>query len=223
MIKEKVLDTWEDLEFWKSEHWQSIQEKLDVLDRDHTSYNPERHLIFASLDATPLDKVHVAFIGQDPYPTKKCCTGFAFSIPAFIGEFPPTLNVIFKELKRDLRVVRQNGDLTSWTEQGVLLWNAIPTCLTLKSKSHDWTSWEVLTTEIVNHLNSKGIVFILVGSVARRYASLVNTSVNRLIEVAHPSPRGQRNAVKPFHNSRIFSRCNAYLVELGKSTIDWSK
>lgn len=218
-----------DLNFFNTGEWQVCDEKLQELERTgervrYDGYCPGRQNLFKALQITPLDKVRVAIIGQDPYPTMAHSTGVAFSIPESIPResYPNTLRTIFKEYTSDLGYnIPSNGCLIRWATQGVLLWNAVPSCLPGKSLSHDWTEWSYLTKEIVRRLSSQGIVFALLGQVARRYQGEINLSNNYVITTSHPSPRGSANAKTPFLGSRLFSTINAKLVENGQEIIDW--
>ena len=216
------MDNWKELDWFNSGEAQVIEEKLDDLDHSGASYCPDRSKLLAALDATPYESVRVAVVGQDPYPNNKFATGIAFSIPSNLRKYPPTLEFIYKELLSDMHVERKTGDLTAWCKQGVLLWNAIPTCLAWKSLSHEsWTEWTYLTKEIIEKLSDKGVVFALLGRVARSYRKLIKDEGNVVIETSHPSPRGNLNSNNPFTGSRLFSTINAGLVELGYEHIDW--
>jgi uracil-DNA glycosylase len=219
-IGQNTEPSWTQLKFWNSGEYQVIEERLDDLDKAGLLYNPERKLLFHSLSLVPIQKVKVLIVGQDPYPERKFATGVAFSIDKSLRKFPPTLKIILDELNEDLHIVRKNGSLEDWCKQGVLLWNAVPSCLAGRSLSHDWTEWSYLTQEIVVTLAERGIVFAFLGSVARRYAHYV-TSNNAIIETGHPSPRGNLSARIPFTGSRLFSTINAKLVELGHEAINW--
>src|SRR5579871_3496501 len=215
---------WNDLEFWTSPEWQRLQEKFDVLDTKRTAYNPKREDFFAALDATSLDKARVCILGQDPYPGRDYATGIAFSIPASEKKFPPTLVNIFKELVDDLHVrFPTSGDLSPWAVQGVLLWNAVPTCLTDQPGSHrGLLEWNKLTKEIVEVLNEKGCIFVLLGGLARDYSQFIDSSRNVVLSYSHPSPLGAMKTASPFIGSRIFSTINDHLCKQGKEKIDWS-
>jgi uracil-DNA glycosylase len=217
------MDNWKELSYWRSGEWQVVEERLSDLKKSGKLYNPERQNLFKALDATPLEKVTVAIVGQDPYPSGRYSTGLAFSIPKDVETHPPTLQTILREYEDDLHYpYPKNGNLEKWTSQGVLLWNAIPSCEVGKSMSHDWDEWALLTKEIITTLSTKrSVVFVLLGGVARRYASSVETTYNRLIETGHPSPRGNLTSKVPFSGSRIFSQTNACLCRLGKEPINW--
>jgi len=217
-----MISNWDEMKFWGSGEWQLIQERLDDLESRKVLYNPQRQKLFDGLDSTPLSAVRVAIIGQDPYPDPAHATGIAFSVPPEIIKLPPTLVNIFRVYKDDLHYPQPTrGNLFKWTQRGVLLWNAVPSCLAYNSMSHDWEEWSFLTKEIVETLSEKGIVFVFLGAVARRYVVYVNPDTNGIIETSHPSPRGANSGWKPFLESRLFSTINARLVEEGSEIIDW--
>jgi uracil-DNA glycosylase len=224
-----------DLKFFDSGEWQVCNERLKDLEkvshRIHTiehnpgdGYSPGRKSLFRALRSTPAGAVRCAIIGQDPYPDRKYATGLAFSIPGEIPQrdWPPTLRTFLGEYSSDLGLpLPSNGSLERWTKDGVLLWNAIPSCRTSESLSHDWDEWSYLTREIIHTLAEKGIVFALLGQVARRYFNDINPSNNVVVVSSHPSPRGSQNSRTPFIGSRIFSTINDRLNDQGLQTIDW--
>src|SRR6266700_1109605 len=146
--------TWEDLSYWSSADWRIVQERLDEMDRKGLLYNPRRDKLFASLDAVPFEQVRVVIMGQDPYPERNYATGIAFSIPKRCTTIPPSLKIILQEYCDDLHTSwPRDVTLGKWTEQGCLLQNAIPSCKTNASLSHDWPEWQSLTKEIVEKLS----------------------------------------------------------------------
>lgn len=204
------------LHFFSTGEWQVIKERLDEYDQGLVEYNPPRTLLFAALRSVPKEHCRVAIVGQDPYPRREHCTGTAFSVLRTTDPLPPTLVNIFAEYQADLGYpAPKNGDLTKWCEQGVLLWNATPTCTTGKPASHHWPEWELLTQEIVEKLDGQ-VVFVFLGRVAGRFARFVQHSP--CIRTSHPSPLGYRAG---FSGSRIFTRTNDLLVSLGKQPINW--
>lgn len=218
-----------DLDYFNSGEWQVCDERLRLLERENKSvgcdgFNPGRKSMFRALQILPEEKVRVAIIGQDPYPTSAFATGLAFSVPGGLlrEQFPPTLNLFLKEYTSDLGYdIPHSGDLERWSERGVLLWNAIPTCLPGRSLSHDWTEYSYLTREIVRRLSTRGIVFAFLGQVARRFLEDVSLQNNAVVVTSHPSPRGNMNSKSPFTGSRLFSTINDRLVNNGQSPIDW--
>lgn len=212
------------LQYWQSGEWQVCNERLKDLEKALVGYNPRRSDLFGPLRRLSAEDVRVCIIGQDPYPQAGYATGTAFSIPSSYegADFPPTLRTIFDEYMSDLGYgIPSHGDLSRWEAQGVLLWNAIPTCRAGESLSHDWVEYEPLTREIIKRLSDKGIVFALLGAVARRFLESIDGSKNSVIITSHPSPRGNRNSKRPFTGSRLFTTINAKLNELGLPLIDW--
>lgn len=218
-----------DLTFFNSGEWQVCDERLRGLEHSNKrihrdGYNPGRASLFKALQATPMQSVKTCIMVQDPYPDRTYSTGIPLAIPREIPpeQYPQTLRTVFKEYCSDLGYdLPRHGDLDKWTSQGVFLWNAIPTCGSGSSLSHDWTEWSYLTKEIVERLSGQGIVFALLGQVARRFLSSIDTRNNYVICTSHPSPRGSINSKTPFLGSRLFSTINAKLVENGQEKIDW--
>src|ERR1041385_6148719 len=117
---------WEKLDFWSTGEWDVCLEKLKDLDKAGIQWCPGRDNLFRCLNHCPVGGIKVFFCGQDPYPNPKFCTGTAFSIPAELDSYPATLAQMFNELMAEYPGIKlNNGDLTPWSDQGVLLWNAI--------------------------------------------------------------------------------------------------
>jgi len=213
------------LDYWKSGEYQAVREKLDDEVSEGFKINPERKSLFRALSLTQERMVRVCIIGQDPYPRHSMATGVAFSLPTEIPEreWPPTFRCFINEYSSDLGLSRpSHGNLEQWCSQGVLLWNAIPSCREGASLSHNWPGdeWYGLTAEIVQRLSRKGIVFAFLGSTARRFVDLVDDRSTTIV-TSHPSPRGSLHSKTPFTGSRLFSTINARLVELGLEVVDW--
>jgi len=131
---------------------------------------PPNHLIFNALNTTPLDRVKVVIIGQDPYHGPNQAHGLSFSVQKGVA-LPPSLRNIFHELHNDLGVkIPKHGDLTHWAEQGVLLLNAVLTVEAAQPTSHQKRGWEEFTDHVIDVLNEQRehIVFILWGAYAQR-------------------------------------------------------
>lgn len=212
------------LRFFGSGEEQVCLERLTDLRRTGRTHNPKRPDLYAALKETPLEDVRVCIIGQDPYPTQRHATGIAFSIPE-TEDIPPSLQTIFQEYVSDLHYpMPARGSLLNWCRQGVLLWNACPTCELGKPLSHwDWVEWKELTKQIIEALNPQCIVFVFVGSKAKEFLHYVNQDVNYVIEVAHPSPRNNinPNLRNPFLGSRLFTHINDKLRLMKKEPVDW--
>ena len=195
------------------------------MDESSHIYNPTRVNLFTSLDLCSFRDTRVMLCGQDPYPDPSLCTGLAFSIPRD-QPLPVTLKSIFKEYCSDLHLpMPKHGDLTAWANQGVLLWNVIPSCESHKSLSHNWPEWACLTQEIIKNLRQKGVVFCFLGGMAGQYEKFIKPIHDypncAVVKTSHPSPRGSTNSKHPFAGSRLFSTINAHLNRLGLETIDW--
>ncbi|WP_084960905.1 uracil-DNA glycosylase [Thermoactinospora rubra] len=167
----------------------------------------------------PFDDVKVLIVGQDPYPTPGHPIGLSFSVAADVRPLPGSLVNIYKEYMADLGYPPpSNGDLTPWTEQGVLLLNRVLTVMPGKPASHRGKGWEVVTEQAIRALVARGkpLVAILWGRDARSLAPMLG-DVPR-IESAHPSPLSARSG---FFGSRPFSRTNELLVQQGAAPVEW--
>ncbi|WP_427383895.1 uracil-DNA glycosylase [Janibacter sp. G56] len=168
----------------------------------------------------PLEDVRVLIVGQDPYPTPGHPVGLSFSVAPDVRPIPRSLVNIHRELQDDLGVpAPTTGDLTPWTEQGVLLLNRVLTVRPGAPASHRGKGWEQVTAAAIDALATRGgpLVAILWGRDARSLAPALG-SVPR-VESAHPSPL---SAHAGFLGSRPFSRANTLLVEQGGAPVDWS-
>ncbi|MCL4129418.1 UNVERIFIED_CONTAM: hypothetical protein GTU68_052714 [Idotea baltica] len=187
--------------------------------KGHVIY-PDGDNIFSAFNTTPLDKVSVVILGQDPYHGPNQAHGLSFSVP--IGEpIPPSLINIYKELKSDLNCQTPNhGNLTAWAEQGVLLLNSVLTVEHKKAASHQGKGWEEFTDQVVRILNEKKdhLVFLLWGAYAQRKGRVIDRSKHLVLEGPHPSPL---SAYRGFFGCRHFSQANQYLQDHGRTTIDW--
>ena len=168
----------------------------------------------------PLDAVRVLIVGQDPYPTPGHPIGLSFSVAPQVRPLPRSLQNIFRELVSDLGVpAPTGGDLTPWTERGVLLLNRVLTVTPGDSGSHRGKGWEQVTDAAITALVARGgpLVAILWGRDAQNLRPLLG-QVPR-IESVHPSPM---SADRGFFGSRPFSRANALLADQGAAPIDWA-
>lgn len=211
------------LHFFDTKEWQAVDERLKGLSDTGVVWNPGRRNLFAALEQCPLDKTRVILVGQDPYPNHSFACGLAFSIPRECKVYPPTLAMILRELQHDVdNFTFNSGDLSCWARQGVLLWNAIPSCNAGQSKSHHWPEWDGLTAEVFARVSRNYTVFAFLGSTAKTYDKYVDKSRSICLYTSHPSPRGMMRSQKPFLGSRTFSTINVELQQLGKQPIDWT-
>lgn len=185
---------------------------------------PKGSEYFRALDLTPLDKVRVVILGQDPYHGEGQAHGLCFSVQRGVRP-PPSLVNIYKEMKSDLGIdPPRHGNLTHWAEQGVLLLNSVLTVEMGRAASHQKRGWEQFTDEIIALVarQERPIVFILWGSYAQKKAAFVQDvsqgGRHLVIKSAHPSPLSAHNG---FLGSRPFSRTNEFLKAHGETQIDW--
>jgi uracil-DNA glycosylase len=167
----------------------------------------------------PFDQVKVLIVGQDPYPTPGHPIGLSFSVAADVRPIPGSLRNIYKELTEDLGLpMPSNGDLTPWTEQGVLLLNRVLTVAPGKSASHRGKGWEEVTEQAMKALvaRDKPMVAILWGRDARNLRPMLGELP--AVESAHPSPLSARSG---FFGSRPFSRTNELLQQQGTTPVEW--
>lgn len=181
---------------------------------------PEPKNIFKAFNVTPLDKVKVVILGQDPYHGPMQANGLCFSVDPGIT-LPPSLVNIFKELESDMGIPRpKTGDLTAWAKQGVLLLNSVLTVEVGKPGSHRMLQWETFTDKAISELSLRRnkVVFILWGAYAMSKLRLIDQTKHRVISGVHPSPL---SAYKGFFGSQPFSQTNTALEEMGQTPIDW--
>ena len=167
----------------------------------------------------PFDEVKVLIVGQDPYPTPGHPIGLCFAVAPDVRPLPKSLVNIYTEYCSDLgHPAPSNGDLTPWTERGVLLLNRALTVRPGAPNSHQGKGWEEVTEQAIRALAArpKPLVAILWGSNARKLKPLIGAE--RCIESVHPSPLSARNG---FFGSRPFSRANDLLAAQGADPIDW--
>ena len=200
-------------------YWKPLQQFVKDERKKYTVFPPDKD-VFAALHLTPYEKVSVLILGQDPYHEVGQAHGLCFSVRPDVA-IPPSLQNIYKELHDDLGcTIPNNGYLTAWAEQGVLLLNAVLTVRAHQANSHQGKGWENFTDAIIRAVNEKPdrVVFVLWGAYARKKKLLIDTSRHAIIESAHPSPLSAANG---FFGSRPFSKINAALREAGKPEIDW--
>lgn len=187
--------------------------------------HPPRGQRLAALDLTPLDRVRVVILGQDPYHGAGQAHGLAFSVRGGV-KVPPSLVNIYKELEAGLGLPRPgHGDLTRWARQGVLLLNTALTVEDGKAASHAGKGWEAITDAVIAAVAAKPdpCVFMLWGNHARKTAMKVpglGPGTHHLVLTApHPSPL---SAYTGWFGSGHFAKANAFLETHGRGTIDWA-
>ncbi|MBR8461414.1 uracil-DNA glycosylase [Campylobacter sp. faydin G-105] len=180
---------------------------------------PPNHLIFNAFNLTPFNKVKVVLLGQDPYHGEGQAMGLSFSVPKGV-RVPPSLANIYKEIYDDLGILEpNNGDLSYWAKQGVLLLNATLSVAAGVANSHSNFGWQNFTDAVIKALSRerKNLVFLLWGNNAKAKRELIDANKHKILLAAHPSPLA-RGA---FFGCKHFSQTNAYLLANGISAIDW--
>ena len=169
--------------------------------------------------AEPFDEVRVLIVGQDPYPSEGHPIGLAFAAEAHVRPLPRSLANIFRELHDDVGVTGITGDLSPWSQRGVLLLNRVLTVQAGLVGSHRRRGWESVTEQAIRALvaRDRPLVAILWGKDAGTLRPLLGDTP--VIESAHPSPLSARRG---FFGSKPFSRANEYLVRAGAAPVDWS-
>ena len=167
----------------------------------------------------PMAAVKVLITGQDPYPTPGHAMGLAFSTAPDVRPMPRSLSNIFAELSNDLGITAaDNGDLTPWARQGVLLLNRVLTVRPGAPASHRGKGWEAVTEQAIRALVARPgpLVAVLWGRDAQGLKPMLGNTPT--IESSHPSPL---SAARGFFGSRPFSKVNAQLGEQGATPVDW--
>jgi len=181
---------------------------------------PHSSLWFNALNSTPLDKIKVVILGQDPYPTQGHAHGLCFSVTPDVKPIPKSLINIYKELKEDLNIENTNGNLQSWAEQGVLLLNSVLTVQSGNANSHQGKGWEQFTDKVISVANEldRPIVFVLWGAYAQKKGAVIDENKHLVIRSVHPSPL---SSYRGFFGSKPFSKINDFLHQQGFQKINW--
>ncbi len=205
---------------FQSDYYKKIRYWLKKEYAEQTIYPPMED-IFNALRYTPYHEVKAVLLGQDPYHGPGQAHGLCFSVKEGIAP-PPSLKNIFQELESDLGFPPpQNGTLTKWAQQGVLMLNTTLTVRRGQANSHKNLGWTTFTDAIIRKLNEREtpIVFLLWGGNARSKKPLITNPHHLILETVHPSPL---SAYGGFFGCRHFSRCNEFLQAHGETPIDWN-
>ena len=181
---------------------------------------PPSEEIFTAFSLTDLDDVKVLILGQDPYHEVGQAHGLSFSVKPGI-QIPPSLQNIYKELKDEMGLyIPNNGYLTKWASQGVLMLNTVLTVRSGMANSHKGIGWEQFTDAAIEALNKldKPIVYMLWGSNAQSKEKMLNNKKQLVLKAPHPSPL---SAYRGFFGCNHFIKCNEFLKANGISEIDW--
>lgn len=220
-LREMLPASWQDVlsaEFDKP-YFAKLEEYLEK-EYETQEIHPPKKEIFAAFHACDFDDVKVLLLGQDPYPTPGQAHGLSFSVKPGVRT-PASLRNIYKELEADVGcTIPNNGCLTPWANQGVLLLNAVFTVRSRKAASHRKKGWETFSDAVIDAVNKRDdpVIFFLWGGFAKDKASLIDGDRHTILEGAHPSPLNKSGG---FFGERYFSKANAVLKDLGKDPIDW--
>ncbi|RKP05565.1 uracil-DNA glycosylase, partial [Thamnocephalis sphaerospora] len=185
---------------------------------------PPENEIYSWSHWTPLDKVEVVILGQDPYHNVGQAHGMCFSVTPGTS-VPPSLVNIYKAIKQDMPdfVIPKHGYLAGWARQGVLMLNASLTVRAHQAGSHANRGWETFTADaVVQYLNRhcSGLVFMLWGSHAQKKGKNIDRKRHLVLSAVHPSPLSAHRG-ETFFACKHFSKANDYLRKHGKRTIRW--
>ena len=182
---------------------------------------PPSNDVYNAFTLTPLDKVKVVILGQDPYHGAGQAHGLCFSVQPGV-KVPPSLVNIYKELQQDIEdfKIPKHGHLTQWAEQGVLLLNTVLTVEESKAHSHSKAGWETFTDNVMQCLNEQedSIIFVLWGAHAIKKGKLISSSHHQVLTGPHPSPL---SAYRGFFGCQHFSKVNQLLIDKGLKPINW--
>jgi uracil-DNA glycosylase len=200
----------------------NLQAIISALQTEMNTYTifPKNNELFNAFNITALENLKVVILGQDPYHGKEQAHGLSFSVPNGV-KTPPSLRNIFKELQADLNIpISNNGNLSPWGKQGVLLLNATLTVREKEAGSHQKLGWENFTDRIIDKIseNKEGIIFLLWGAFAQKKSILIDVKKHHILTAAHPSPF---SAYRGFFGCKHFSKTNEILIKNNQQPIDW--
>lgn len=204
---------------FKKPYYKQLYTKIKSEYETRVVYPPSEE-IFTAFSLTDLDDVKVLILGQDPYHEVGQAHGLSFSVKPGI-QIPPSLQNIYKELKDEMGLyIPNNGYLTKWASQGVLMLNTVLTVRSGMANSHKGIGWEQFTDAAIEALNKldKPIVYMLWGSNAQSKEKMLNNKKQLVLKAPHPSPL---SAYRGFFGCNHFIKCNEFLKANGISEIDW--
>lgn len=182
---------------------------------------PPANDIFSAFHFTPLSKVKVLILGQDPYHNVNQAHGLSFSVLPQQKDIPPSLQNIYKELNSDLGCyIPNNGYLKKWADQGVLMLNTVLTVRAHQANSHQGHGWETFTDAVIHAVNEQDrpIVYLLWGRPAQNKIPMLTNPKHLILKAPHPSPL---SAYRGFFGCKHFSEANEFLIQHGETPIDW--
>lgn len=219
----KISERWDEIlkEEFSSPSYLALRQFLKTEYSTRTIY-PPMYDIFNALKNVEIEGVKVVILGQDPYHEEGQAMGLSFSVRKGTKK-PPSLVNIYKEIENETGdKMPDHGDLTGWAKQGVVLLNAVLTVREHQANSHKDKGWEEFTDGVIKKISNlnNGVVFMLWGANARQKKQLIDANKHLILECAHPSPLSAYNG---FFGCGHFIKANEYLIEKGKTPIDWSR
>lgn len=215
------MTTWDTIiqEEKKKEYYKKLDSFIQKRYKEVKVY-PPKEKIFAAFDLTPYENLKVVILGQDPYHQPNQAQGLAFSTPSELKN-PPSMANILKEIHSDIgSSLCNDGDLTSWAKQGVMLINTVLTVEDSSANSHQKKGWETFTDNIIKYISTynENIIFILWGAPAIKKSKIIDQSKHHILTAPHPSPL---SSYRGFFGCKHFSKTNNILKSLGKEAIQW--
>ncbi|MDN5061518.1 uracil-DNA glycosylase [Aliarcobacter butzleri] len=201
-------------------YYEKLKEEIDKRYENSIVF-PEKQNIFKAFSLTEFEDLKVVILGQDPYHGIGQAQGLSFSTPSNIKN-PPSMVNILKEINDDLgkKSVCEDGDLTPWAKQGIMLLNTILTVEQGLPKSHHNLGWEIFTDNIIKYIsdNKENVIFLLWGSPAISKTKLIDKNKHFILTAPHPSPL---SVYRGFYGCKHFSKTNEILKKLNKEEIIW--
>ena len=221
---ENIAKSWS--EFFNQIQDEEFCEKLNkFLNKEYQEYTcyPPRELLFNAFKLTPLDKVRVVIVGQDPYHEPNQAMGLSFSVPKGV-KVPPSLVNIYKEIAQEYncKMDFSSGDLTYLAKQGVLLLNSILSVRAHQALSHNNEEYRMFLSRVLEVLDHQHqpIVFLLWGGPARKLKGYLHNPSHLILECIHPSPLAANHG--GWFGNNHFKLVNAYLKNNGQKEIKWA-
>ena len=221
---ENVAKSWSEFfhQIQEEEFCEKLNKFLNKEYQDYTCY-PPRELLFNAFKLTPLDKVRVVIVGQDPYHEPNQAMGLSFSVPKGV-KVPPSLVNIYKEIAQEYncKMDFSSGDLTYLAKQGVLLLNSILSVRAHQALSHNTEEYRLFLSRVLEVLDhqKQPIVFLLWGGPARKLKGYLHNPSHLILECIHPSPLAANHG--GWFGNNHFKLVNAYLKNNGQKEIKWA-
>ena len=220
----EIPKTWNEFfkEMQNEEFCIKLNKYLNKEYNEHTCY-PPRELLFNAFRLTPLDKVKVVIVGQDPYHEPQQAMGLSFSVPNGV-KVPPSLVNIYKEIEQEYgyKMNMNSGDLTYLAKQGVLLLNSILSVRAHQALSHNIEEYRIFLSKVLEVLDKQKqpIVFLLWGGPARKLKAYLHNPDHLILECIHPSPLAANHG--GWFGNNHFKLTNQYLCKSGTKEIKWA-